>query len=366
MPGDAPSLLCVAPSWLGDAILALPAVEFLGRAGVHVEVLARAPLGRVFADAHGVARVHATSGTSRALRLRHAWGLRQRRFDAALVLAPSFAAALAARLAAARVRVGEAGEGRALWLTQAAPPAGRAVHLALGYQRLAHLVLAALDLPLPAPARRDGERADLPLGLESAPSLRARAAELAAARTLLRQLGISGQPPPLVIAPGARYGPAKRYPPASFARAAARLAATWDTAVLLVGENADAGATAALRAHLPAAHDLAGRTRLDELIGLLAGAGGVLANDSGTMHLAAALGRPTVGVFGSTNPLWTRPLGPRAAFVVHPVPCAPCYASTCALDFACMLALEPERLVATLQATAGDGETRSPAAGSGL
>src|SRR5262245_51395198 len=115
--------------------------------------------------------------------------------------------------------------------------------------------------------------------------------------------------------------------------------------VLLVGGRGDAPHTAAVRAALPAAIDLAGNTDLGTLLAILERAAGVLANDSGIMHLAAALGVPVVGVFGSTSPGWTAPLGPRAGWVSHPVPCSPCYARTCPIDFECMLWLDPEALV---------------------
>jgi heptosyltransferase-2 len=154
----------------------------------------------------------------------------------------------------------------------------------------------------------------------------------------------------LVVAPGARFGPAKQYPPSRFAAAAAairRQDAGIDT-IVVVGAKGDREAASAFRAEHPDCIDLAGRTTLASLIGLLALARGVLANDSGTMHLAAALDVPVIGVFGSTNPAWTHPLGRRAGFVYEPVWCSPCYAPTCAQDFACMLRLPPQRLAAAL------------------
>jgi lipopolysaccharide heptosyltransferase II len=212
---------------------------------------------------------------------------------------------------------------------------GRDVHLASTFVRLACTLLEALHVELPG-----GPVPEPP----PMPPLVAQPDELEAAARLRSLVGVEpGRM--LVVAPGARYGPTKRYPAERFARAAADIAGPRAWRVVLVGEAADAETTRAVAALLPGAVDLAGRTRLPELVGLLAGSNGVLANDSGTMHLAAALGAAVVGVFGSTNPRWTRPLGSRATFVVRPVACAPCYAPECRTDFGCMLSLPASALV---------------------
>jgi heptosyltransferase-2 len=177
----------------------------------------------------------------------------------------------------------------------------------------------------------------------------ARVEERQAAQARLAAAGVGGGPY-LVVAPGARFGAAKRYPAERFAAAAESVAAARRIAVVLVGAAEDAAATRAVRDALPSAVDLAGRTTLGELVGILAGATGVLANDSGTMHLAAALGVPTVGVFGSTNPRWTAPRGARATALARPVWCAPCYAPTCVQDFGCMLGIAPEVVARALAA----------------
>jgi heptosyltransferase-2 len=181
------------------------------------------------------------------------------------------------------------------------------------------------------------------------PLLVPRPEESAAAARLLERARI-GARPYLVIAPGARFGPAKRWPPERFAAAAAAVSATTGAAVVLVGEAADAPATQAVRAKLPGAIDFTAATRLDTLVGLLAGSLGVVANDSGTMHLAAALGRPVVGLFGSSNPNWTRPLGPRSTAVLHAVSCSPCYRQRCNRDFGCLLGVAPETVAARFAA----------------
>jgi heptosyltransferase-2 len=355
MAAGAQRCLVVAPSWLGDAVLARPAVAALAAAGCSLEVLARGRLGRVLEDLPGVRRVHVVPAASRRQRLRAAVRLRGTAWDGAVVLAPSFSAALAARLAGARIRVGERGQLRDRLLTRALPSAPRTEHLARSYLRLA----AALcrDLGLVAAPEPDA-------GQLSAPGLALRPEERHAATALLARHRIAGTP--LVVAPGARYGPAKRYPAERFAAAAVSLAERLGAPVVVVGEAADAPATAAVAAALPGAVDLAGRTSLEELLGILAASCAVLANDSGTMHVAAALGCRVVGVFGSTSPAWTGPLGPQATTVSRPVWCSPCFAATCAQDFACMLDLAPQALVDAFVGLEGRGAGPAPPREAGL
>lgn len=330
---DVPRIVCITPSWLGDAVLSLPALRLLADAGARLEIVARHGTERVFADCVEPSALH-TAPASRLRRLANAWGLRRRRPHAALVLAPSLSAALQALVAGAPLRVGEAVPANARLLNRTRN-ATREVHLSRTYRRLAALTAESLGLDV-APEPPNGDW----------PQLCAWPQERAAGAALLDASGCG--PSPLVVAPGARYGPAKRYPAERFATAARGLAGRLGVRVALVGSAADAGDTAAVRAGVPDAVDLAGRTDLATLLGILSLASGVLSNDSGVMHLAAALGTPVVGVFGSTNPTWTRPRGPRAGWVAHPVPCSPCYGRTCPLDFACMLGLEPQLVVDAL------------------
>jgi heptosyltransferase-2 len=333
---SAPRVLVIAPNWLGDAILARPALSLLAQ-HCRLDVAAPPGLRRVLED---VASVLPSSGWSRRERFRQALGARARRYGGALVLPPSFSAALAAFVSGSRLRVGHATEARRVLLSHPVPNPGRTVHLTTQFLDLAAVLLRLLGVPIAA-AR--------------APALPVHPEERLAAQRLLESRGVTR--PYLAVAPGARYGPSKRYPPERFAAAAASLAAAQSCDVVLVGEAADAAATAAVHAALPAAVDLCGTTSLAALVGVLAGARGVLANDSGTMHLAASLGVPVVGVFGSTDPRWTSPRGERAAFVVHPVKCAPCFAPTCRVDFGCMLGIAPEELVAALEGQLAKGDS---------
>ena len=320
-----PRVLCVAPNWLGDAILARAALAQMGRAGVRIDVWARGPVGRVLQDLTGVQRV-IVQPRRRGARFGAAWSMRQGDYDAVLVLPPSWSSAAASWLVRARLRVGYAAGGRGRWLTHALPHPGRTTHLQEQYGTLTGILLRELGC-------RNADRLPPPVLVADADERRAAQAALDAA-------GAHG--PYAVLAPGARYGAAKKWPPERFAATAAGLRALHGWTVLLAGEGADAADTAAVRRLDPAAIDLAGRTSLAALVGLLAGARVVVANDSGTMHLAAALGRPVVGIFGSTSPAWTAPVGALAGSVARPTWCAPCFAKTCVQDFECMLRIKPE------------------------
>lgn len=350
-------ILVIAPNWLGDAVLALPALRLLVDAGAHLEVLVRRGVTRVLVDAIAAGTLRELPSRGRVQRFAHAWRLRRRGFAAAVVLPPSWSAASLAWASAARVRVGERGFGRVALLSDALQPAGRNTHLALAYQRLAGHALQRLDIPRPPSTAReasaDPERDDAPPGLYAVPRLRVHAHEAQAAARLFETAGLAADATPLIVAPGARFGPAKRYPNERFARVLGPLSARLEAPVILVGGPSDRDACGALATYLQEALDFAGRTDLGTLLGVLARSRAVLSNDSGVMHLAAALGRPVVGIFGSTNPLWTRPLGPHATWVSNPVACAPCYRRTCPIDFPCMLGLEPQVIVDKLLALLG-------------
>jgi ADP-heptose:LPS heptosyltransferase/lauroyl/myristoyl acyltransferase len=158
-----------------------------------------------------------------------------------------------------------------------------------------------------------------------------------------------------VLAPGAEYGPAKRWAPERFAELAAGLSEDiprW----IIVGARGDHAACAEVSVRLPEAENRCGTTNLAELITLLAGATVVVSNDSGTAHLAAACGAPTVAVFGSTEPRLTRPVHPGVAVVRRHVACSPCFRRTCPLRHTrCLDAVTVEDVVRGVRSALSDG-----------
>jgi len=209
-----------------------------------------------------------------------------------------------------------------------APLVARMPQLAQRYAALALRPGAALPLELPAPALRVDDTAR---------------------RATLERLGLDDMRPAVALCPGAEYGPAKRWPARHHAALARGLAAR-GCAIWLVGSAADAAGAAEVAAAAPdAARNLCGGTTLDEAIDVLASARLVVSNDSGLMHVAAALGRPLVALYGSSSPVYTPPLAPGARILKLDLPCSPCFRRECPLGhFRCMNDLDPGRVLAAI------------------
>jgi heptosyltransferase-2 len=326
-----PRLVILAPNWLGDAVMALPAIADVrrGLTAAHITVAARAavvPLFQLVADVDDTIVL----GRGASLARVGSWGqmgaeLRNHGFATALLLPNSIHAALLAYRAGIRERWGYGGGVRAQWLTRAVPRI-RGGHQADYYR---HLV-AALGFS-------NGDRE---------PRISVPEPMRAAAEQLLRDAGWNGSTPLVALAPGAAYGGAKRWPPERFGELAARLAAD-GVAAVLIGSAADSAAAAevaaAFRSHAGSAaapHDLTGRTDLPALAGVLQRCRALVTNDSGAMHLAAAAGVPVTAVFGPTNEKATHPIGADHAVVVHPVWCRPCMLRECPIDHRCMRGID--------------------------
>jgi heptosyltransferase-2 len=322
-------ILVRQPNWLGDALMARPALHALRRAHPRAEIT-------VVGSASLVALLAPEGNWNRA----EAWPpdpdlsrrLRVAGFDAALVLPPSFSSAWLALRAGARRRVGFASDGRSILLTDAVRrPARGETHLSREYLALA-AELGAREVPLPL----------LPL--------RAGAAEEAEA--LLGAVGMAGRPA-AILGPGAAYGPAKRWEAGRFVAVGRRLARE-GMAVLVCGTGADQEVCETVSAGIgEAARCLAGATTLPVQAALCAGADVVVSNDSGLAHLAGATGARSVVVFGSTSSAWTAPLGPQVRVVQRAPVCSPCFRRTCAIGYGCLEAVGVESVVrAALEPTA--------------
>jgi heptosyltransferase-2 len=172
------------------------------------------------------------------------------------------------------------------------------------------------------------------------------------ARRCRQSMGLAADLPLLALCPGAEFGGAKRWPAAHYAELA-RYYLQRDWQVALFGSANDLEVTAAISARCdghPNCFDLAGRTRLAEAVDLLSLAAAVVSNDSGLMHIAAALARPLVVVYGATSPGFTPPLNDNAAVLVSNIDCAPCFQRECPLGHhRCMEELPAGKVVATLE-----------------
>jgi heptosyltransferase-2 len=307
---NVPHLLIVSPNWLGDAVMALPAIADVSRAlgQTRIVVSARPSIAPLFSM---VPSVHEVTG---------AYG---RGHDAALLLPNSFQAALTAWRAGIPERWGYRTDCRGPLLTRAVPsPPAEHLHQAAYYQHLAR----ALGFP----------SGPLEPRLEPTPEGRADGA------ALLLGGGRDEASPLVAIAPGAAYGGAKRWPAQSFAELASSLSRDGATIVIVGGAGDAAAAREVIERAGRSARllNLTARTDLSTLAGVLVRCRALVSNDSGAMHLGAALGVPVIALFGPTDERATRPLGRadgrQPSVLTHDVWCRPCLLRECPLTQQCM------------------------------
>jgi heptosyltransferase-2 len=335
-------VLVLSPNWLGDAIMALPAIGDVRRRfpRARLMVAARRSIASLFTMSPHVNEVIPLdwSGGLSAQRSRRAdiAALRSLGAEVAVLLPNSFASAWLVRRARIHERWGYATDLRRPLLSRAVRRPAIRVHQAEYYRRLLK-----------------------GLGIENGPldsQLNVPPHALDSARDLLQAAGWEARRQYVVMAPGAAYGGAKRWPAEHFAEVATRLARERAVRCVLVGSAADTLVTRWVRTLVPSdtsagVLDLAGLTTLDSLGGVMARASACVSNDSGAMHLAAAVGVPLVALFGPTRERETAPLarhGRRVEVVINHVWCRPCMLRECPLDHRCMKGLSPERVFAVV------------------
>jgi len=334
---DPPAALLVrAVNWLGDAVLTTPALSAVREAfpAARIVLAARHLVAELFRHHPDVDEilVYDKAGThsGAAGMLRMAAELRRRRFDVALLLQNAFDAALLAFLAGVPERMGYATDGRRLLLTQAIPVTEetRRLHHAEYYLRL----VAGLGIHLPASPRM---------------RLRVTREETDAMEERLSSLGIPKGKRILGINPGATYGSAKRWFPDRFAAVTDVLSEEWGASVVLMGSVPERPLAEEIEAAMRQTPlNLAGRTTVRELMALLSLCSFLVTNDSGPMHIAAALGVPLAAIFGPTDWRTTSPWTDKARIVRVGVDCSPCMLRECNRGHECMLGVTAEMVVA--------------------
>lgn len=329
------SLLVRATNWLGDAVMTTPALAGLRGAfpGARIVLLARPLVAELFRHHSDVDEVMVYERPGRhegALgRLRLAGELRRRRFDGALLLQNAFDAALIAFLGRIRERAGYPTDGRRILLTLPVPltPGILERHEVEYYLCL----LDGLGIPRPVPA-------SLKLSVTEE--------EKEAMATRLASLGIDWGAPIVAINPGATYGSAKRWYPDRFAAVADTLSEEWGAAVVVVGSPAEAPLAGEIEvAARRGVANLAGKTTVREMMALLSLSSFLVTNDSGPMHIGAALGVPLVAIFGPTDWRRTSPWTSLAKVVRVEIDCSPCRLRVCDRGHECMLGVTPEMVV---------------------
>jgi len=305
-----PSQAVLMPNWIGDLLLALSVAE-------RTKTADRSDLSLVVPERlAGLTRL--LSGLPvlpyrRSNRSDYRSSLRSvKSFSKLYVLPHSFSSALFAFLSRIPCRRGVSAELRGLLLTERLPLsiASRSRHLTKEYSEV-------LETPFSDPALWQG----VPIKKSAAYAGR------------------------IALCPGATYGPAKQWP--YFDRLPALFP---DKRFVILGDagDAQAGHRIATSAPLPwSVQNLAGMTSLEAAAAIIAGASVLVSNDSGLLHLAGYLGTPSVGIYGSTSSVWTRPLGGAVRIASDPCPCSPCYGRTCPRgDYHCLRNITPETVAA--------------------
>ena len=322
-----------APNWLGDAVMALPAMTAVRRAfeGRTVIVAARPGVAPLFRELTGVAPDEIAVVDERG----EAGQLRRQGANAILLMPNSFRSAWVARLAGVRERWGYRSSGRGWLLTRGAARPRRSSGPLHHIEYFRELVRALGFDP----------------GQDAIPQLKARPSTLEKADALLERSGLMTGERVVGFAPGAAYGTAKRWPPDRIAQVV-RALARQGTAAVLVGASGDRDSGRAIESALPAGTrlvNLIGRTSLGELIGVVARCAAFVSNDSGAMHVAAALGVPLTAIFGPTDEHVTAPASAgRVDLIVRDVFCRPCLLRECPIDHRCMKRIDTESVLTSI------------------
>ena len=332
-------LLIRATNWVGDAIMALPALQAVRRRfpEAEISILALPYVADIYRG-QGVAdelieydRKVAHAGIRGGAKL--AALLKAKKFDTALLLQNAFDAAWIAWRAGIPERIGYDRDARGFLLTKAirVPRAGEIP---------AHEKFYYLEL-----LKRAGWIDVIPDVSEI--SLKIADEQARQAEEKLLSFGSMTGAVRIAVGAGASYGSAKCWPPERFAAALNELVKERDAEALLFGTAAEAGVSSAIQAGLKkSAIDLTGKTQIAELPALLSRCTAFLGNDSGAMHVAAAVGLPVVAVFGPTDPYGTAPVSPRCTIAQVKPYCSPCFLRRCPTDHRCMTAIGPETVSA--------------------
>lgn len=330
--------LVIAPNWIGDAVMSLPVLRALRRNAPtrRIAVLARRGPAAIYSAEGSADEVRVASGSLASLRIAAGGG-----FGEAWLLPNSFRAALVPFLARVPERIGYASDGRAALLSSALPPPPRTGHQLRDYDPL---------------LESRGIEPDF-----DPPRLSLSADSIGRAREALARAGLPTDRPLVLLAPGAAFGWTKRWPADRFGRLGQLLLERGLLSALVIGpgeERLAEEARVAAGGYLPA---LGADLDPIGLAGLVARAQVVVCNDSGPMHLAAAVGTPVVAIFGPTDPGRTGPCGVPSEVLDRYVFCSPCYLKECPYRHECMREIAAEDVLAAVNRVLG---SREPEAGS--
>jgi heptosyltransferase-2 len=336
---DINRILIRATNWVGDAVMTLPALEAVREnfPSASITVLARPWVAPVFENHPAVNNIliynrHDGFKKNIAEFLHIAGIIRKNRYDLAVLFQNAFEAALLAYMGRVTYRLGFDSDGRGFLLNH-------------GIKRVrgifeVHQVEYYLSILKAAGLKAESRN----------PVLHLSEKDLAKAVKLLEAEGIAEKDFILGISPGAIFGNAKRWPFERFAKISDWASERWGAKVIILGSKKEKEIgirMAGLMKKRPA--DFCGNTSLGEAMGLISKCSFFVTNDSGLMHVAAALGVPTLAIFGATDHVATGPMGLKTGIIRHEIDCSPCLKPECPTDFKCMLSIEPEEVWAEME-----------------
>jgi heptosyltransferase II len=319
------NILIRGTNWIGDAVMTLSAIAAVRQTfpQAKITILVKPWVAELFNLSPDIDEImlfqspgihEGMSGKWRLVR-----DLKERKFDTAILLQNAIEAAIITLLAGIPVRAGYDSDVRGSLLTHSVErtKAVRKVHQTAYYLEMVRSLgcePVGGDVHL-----KPGREYDL------------------LADALFRRFGLEKNGLLVGMAPGAAYGPAKKWFSERFSEVAERLGDAFSPQIILFGSAGDADSAKAVQKHTKyPLNDLTGQTSLKEAIALMSRCRLFISNDSGLMHVAAALGVPTVAIFGSTNPATTAPVGRQTVVIHKEVSCSPCLRKTCPTDFRCM------------------------------
>lgn len=324
-------------NWVGDAVMTVPALKELRRLlpGAHITLATRPWAKELFAEADFLddLLIYDRRGPWSAIKQTAEW--RRGTFDLAVLFPNAFEAALIPALARVPLRIGYATDGRSSLLTNPLPvPEWRSSRHEIFYYLN---IVGELERALGGPEQLADLTPDASLHISEPRQCEA--------KDLLRAHGVREGRSLVALCPGSINSRAKRWPAERYAALGDSMIVELDVELLLIGSPEELDVSQEVsRRMLNKPIMLTGKTSLAQVAAVLSLVDLLITNDTGPAHIASGLGRPTLVVFGPTNPLTTRPFSPVAEIVRQPPDCAPCMLRDCPIDHRCMTAISPQEV----------------------
>ncbi len=351
-PANIHSLLIRGTNWVGDAVMSIPAMRRVRQIfpQAKISLLVLPWVSGVYEEADFLDEILIYDRGGHHSGLKGKWrlirDLHRRKFDAALLLQNAFEAALFSFLSGIPLRVGYDRDGRGWLLTNPVhlDPRIKKLHQTYYYLDLVNQWMAEERIAFPA--GRSCSAPEIPLQLMPDITLHVHTDRLKSAREQLEKEGIDFGRKLVGVNPGAFFGSAKRWPEDRFARLLDGLIGKTQANLVLFGSPREKMMAESIQSKMKERPFIfSGKTTLSELIALMSCCDLFITNDSGPMHLAAALRIPTIAIFGSTDDIATGPLSPKAVVINKRVECSPCLLRECPIDLRCMTRISVEEVL---------------------